>query len=138
MKRNTQRLCLIAAGLLGATAVALGAFHAHGMAEMLAAAGLSGELLQRRLDNMETGVRYQSFHALALLGLAALLHQTQSRLLGWVAAGFVVGTVLFSGSLYAIVFTGRTWFGMVAPLGGLTLIVSWAALALASTKRETE
>lgn len=135
MTKNTQRLCLVAAGLLGATAIALGAFHAHGMAKMLEDAGLSGELLARRLDNIETGVRYQVLHALALLGIAALLQERPSRLLGWIAAGFVLGTLLFSGSLYAIVFTGQTWFGMVAPFGGLTLIVSWAAVAFANVKR---
>ena len=128
MTKNTQRFCLVAAGLLGATAVALGAFHAHGLESLLEGRGLSGELLQRRMDNVESGVRYQMFHALALLGLAALAQDTQSRLLGWIGAGFTLGTFLFSGSLYAIVFTGQTWFGVVAPLGGLMLIVSWAAL----------
>ena len=130
MTKNTQRFCLVAAGLLGATAVALGAFHAHGLEDVLEGRGLSGELIERRMDNVESGVRYQMFHALALLGLAALAQETQSRLLAWIGVGFILGTFLFSGSLYAIVFTGQTWFGMVAPLGGLTMIVSWAALAL--------
>ena len=129
MTKNSQRFCLVAAGVLGATAIALGAFHAHGLESWLERCGLSGELLERRLDNVEAGVRYQLFHALALLGIAALM-QERSRLLNWIAAGFLLGTFLFSGSLYAIVFSGQTWFGMVAPLGGLTLIVSWAALVL--------
>ena len=135
MTKNTQRFCLVAAGLLGATAVALGAFHAHGLEGLLEGRGLSGELLERRMDNVESGVRYQMFHALALLGLAALAQETQSRLLAWIGAGFILGTFLFSGSLYAIVFTGQTWFGVVAPLGGLTLIVSWAALVLKRVQR---
>jgi uncharacterized membrane protein YgdD (TMEM256/DUF423 family) len=130
MTNNTQRFCLIAAGMLGATAIALGAYHAHGLESFLEHRGLSGDLLERRMDNIESGVRYQMYHALALLGLAALSQESQSRLLGWIATGFILGTILFSGSLYAIVFSGRTWFGMVAPLGGLTLIVSWAALIL--------
>ncbi len=128
MTKNTQRFCLVAAGLLGAMAIALGAFHAHGLESWLGRYGLPGELLERRMDNVESGVRYQMFHALALLGLAALRQESKSRLLGWIAAGFMLGTFFFSGSLYAIVFTGQTWFGMVAPLGGLTLIVSWAGL----------
>ncbi len=130
MTKNTQRFCLVAAGLLGALAMALGAFHAHGLESFLEGRGLSGVLLARRMNNVESGVRYQMFHALALLGLAALMQESKSRLLGWIAAGFMLGTFLFSGSLYAIVFSGQTWFGMVAPLGGLTLIVSWAALTL--------
>ncbi len=128
MTKNTQRFCLVAAGLLGAMAIALGAFHAHGLESWLGRYGLPSELLERRMDNVESGVRYQMFHALALLGLAALMRESKSRLLGCIAAGFMLGTFLFSGSLYAIVFSGQTWFGMVAPLGGLTLIVSWAAL----------
>ena len=128
MTTNTRRFCLVAAGLLGAMAIALGAFHAHGLESWLESCGLSNELIERRMDNVGSGVRYQMFHALALLGLAALMQKSKSRLLGWIAAGFMLGTFLFSGSLYAIVFTGQTWFGMVAPLGGLTLIVSWAAL----------
>ena len=130
MTKNLQRFCLIAAGLLGATAIALGAYHAHGLESFLEGYGLPGDVLERRMDNVESGVRYQMYHALALLGLASLLKESHNRLLGWIAAGFVLGTFLFSGSLYAIVFTGQTWFGAVAPLGGLTLIVSWAALVL--------
>ena len=138
MIRNirTQRFCLIAAGLLGAVAVALGAFHAHGLEAYLAETGMAPETVARRLENCEAGVRYQMFGALALLGVGALCSSRPVSM--GIPIGFVVGTFLFSGSLYGIVFLGKTWLGAVAPIGGGTLIGTWFWLALSTWKQTQE
>jgi uncharacterized membrane protein YgdD (TMEM256/DUF423 family) len=104
-------------GFLG---VALGAFGAH---------GLRGRLTPGDLAIFETGVRYQMYHALALLLLALFLSRNTSGaayLSGW---AFSAGIVVFSGSLYLMVLTGQRWLGAVTPLGGLAFLVGWAALA---------
>ena len=107
-------------GFLG---VALGAFGAH---------GLRGRLTPAELATFETGVRYQMYHALALLLLALLMSRNGSgaaSLSGW---GFSAGILIFSGSLYLMVLTGQRWLGAVTPLGGLAFLVGWAALAVAA------
>ena len=127
---KTLRFCLIAAGLLGSSAVALGAFHAHGMRAYLEDTGLEPELVIQRLDNCATGVRYQMYGALALLGVGAVAAVKPTSLL--LPGGLVVGTLLFSGSLYGIVFLGKTWLGAVAPIGGAVLILAWLAVAISA------
>ncbi|MCJ7630080.1 MAG: DUF423 domain-containing protein [Longimicrobiales bacterium] len=111
-------------GILGATfgflGVALGAFGAH---------ALKGRLTPADLAIFETGVRYQMYHALALLLVAGFLARGgggASSMAGW---GFTAGITLFSGSLYLMVLTGERWLGAVTPPGGLALLVGWAALA---------
>lgn len=114
-----MRLFGILGGAFGFLAVALGAFAAH---------GLRGRLTPADLAIFETGVRYQMYHALALLLVAALL----ARGPGWAASlagwGFTTGIMVFSGSLYLMVFTGQRWLGAVTPIGGLAFLVGWAAL----------
>ena len=107
-------------------AVALGAFGAH---------ALRGRLVPDMLAVFEIGVRYQMYHALALLavgGIAARWGGSAAVAAGWL---FVAGTVLFSGSLYALAFTGQRWLGAVTPVGGAALLVGWAALAWAAWAR---
>ena len=105
--------------------VAAGAFGAHALEARLPA-GL--------LAVYETGVRYELVHALALLfvGLAA----ERWPAAGWEKAGwmFVAGTVLFSGSLYALAFTGVRALGAVTPLGGLCFLLGWTYAILAGTR----
>jgi uncharacterized membrane protein YgdD (TMEM256/DUF423 family) len=113
--------------LLGASAgfigVALGAFGAH---------GLRNRLSPEMLAVFETGVRYQMYHAFAILivALAAV------RLDGWLirSAGwlFTAGIVLFSGSLYALAASGVTVLGIITPIGGLAFLGGWACLILAA------
>ena len=85
-----------------------------------------------RLETFETGVRYQMYHALALLltGLAlnAYPNKTPGILAGWL---FLLGTLLFSGSLYLLVATGKRLWGAITPLGGVAFIAAWLCLALA-------
>jgi uncharacterized membrane protein YgdD (TMEM256/DUF423 family) len=109
----------------GAISVILGAFAAH---------SLRGRIDPQSLAAFETGVRYQMFHALALLGvgLASARWGAQSALgareiaiAGWL---FLAGTVLFSGSLYLLAATGARWLGAVTPAGGLAFIAGWVVL----------
>lgn len=120
-----SQLFLIVAAFLGATAVMLGAFAAH---------GLKSKLSESLLSAFETGVTYQFYHTLALLVLALWLKQTTS---GWfVASGYlwVAGVILFSGSLYALALTGIKWFGPITPLGGLLFIAGWISLLIGAIK----
>lgn len=108
--------------LSGAVAVALGAFGAH---------GLRRRLTSEAMVTFETGVRYQMYHAFALIAAANAGGQAAAAGLvsaaGWL---FVIGTVLFSGSLYALVLTQKRWLGAVTPFGGLAFIAGWVCLAL--------
>lgn len=104
-------------------AVAAGAFGAHALR-----ARLSPELL----GAFETGARYQMYHALALLAVGWAAVQWPGplpRAAGWL---FVLGTVLFSGSLYALALSGARWLGAVTPLGGVAFLAGWVCLALAA------
>jgi len=113
------RFALIFGGVAGSTAVVLGAFAAH---------GLEKRLDRQALDWIETGVRYQMWHALALLGAAALMAWKPGPALSVAAIAWAAGIVLFSGALYALAFTGARGFAHVAPFGGLAFIAGWAAL----------
>lgn len=108
----------------GFLAVAAGAFGAH---------GLEGKLEPRRLANFGTAATYQMYHALALLAVGLLAASGRP---GWAVSvagwGFLVGTLVFSGSLYALALSGERWLGMITPIGGLAFLVGWAALAVAA------
>ena len=118
-----DRNFLLFGAVFGFLGVAFGAFGAH---------ALRARLSPDMLAVFETGVRYQMYHALALLLVAAII----PRLGGWlvVAAGwlFTAGIVLFSGSLYLLALTGVTVLGAVTPVGGLAFLAGWACLAIAA------
>ena len=104
-------------------AVAAGAFGAHALRSRIG----PGELAI-----FETAARYQMYHALGLLGVAWATVRwpgTMPQLAGWL---FVIGTLLFSGSLYALALTGARWLGAVTPLGGAAFLGGWILLALAA------
>ena len=124
----SARLILQLAALLGGLTVAIGAFGAHGLRPMLEASG--------RFDTFETAVRYQFYHALALLavGVLAVARPELRGPLGTTAWLWLGGVVFFSGSLYALCFSGITKFGAVAPIGGLLLIAGWVRLLLLVSK----
>ena len=118
------RLFVFCAALFGGSGVALGAFAAHGLKTRLAA---------EQLAVLQTGVHYQMLHALALLAVALLALQRPQRLL-WLAGGFFIGGVLlFSGSLYLMVLAGLK-LGLVTPVGGVSFLLGWGALALSAFK----
>jgi uncharacterized membrane protein YgdD (TMEM256/DUF423 family) len=117
------RIFFILGALSGLISVALGAFGAHTLR-----ARLSSDLL----SIFENGVRYQMYHALALLVTAWAVTRWSpsfSIAAGWL---FVAGTVIFSGSLYALSLSGVRWLGAITPLGGVAFIVGWLCLALAA------
>lgn len=123
---TVDRLFVALGAISGGLGVALGAFGAH---------GLRSRLTADLLSTFETGVRYQMYHALALLLVAWAATRWPGTLTtgaGWL---FVTGTVIFSGSLYLLAFTGARWLGTITPLGGVAFIAGWACLALAALRR---
>jgi uncharacterized membrane protein YgdD (TMEM256/DUF423 family) len=119
--RSSLSFLSFAAGILGLTGVALGAFGAHGLKTTLEATG--------GLENWKTAVFYQLVHAVALLALASRT-EIAGRVIGrW----WVIGVVLFSGSLYALALGAPAKFiWPVTPLGGLALLLGWARLTWAA------
>jgi uncharacterized membrane protein YgdD (TMEM256/DUF423 family) len=119
------RFWLAAGAISAGLAVAAGAFGAHALRARLSPADLA---------TFETGARYQMYHALALIAVAWAAERAPSSaatLAGWC---FVVGTVLFSGSLYLLALSGVRWLGVITPLGGVAFLAGWAALATAAMR----
>ena len=114
--------------LAALAAVMLGAFGAHALKETLVAAEM--------LDVWNTAVDYHIWHALALI-LCAVFPGT-GRFVRIAVALFAVGILLFSGSLYWLALGGPGWLGPITPLGGLSLMAGWAALAIAFTTAPTD
>jgi uncharacterized membrane protein YgdD (TMEM256/DUF423 family) len=122
---------LLAAAILGLTGVALGAFGAH---------GLKATLLERGMTQAwETAARYHLFHAIAALGAAAWLRGTlasavvaREGAMNWATRLWVIGVVLFSGSLYWLALGGPRWLGPVTPVGGVALMAGWLLVAVAA------
>lgn len=114
---------LTVSGISGFLAVGLGAFGAHGLQARLADAADEA----KRLAWWQTAAQYHLLHALAL-GLVALsiVKAPQARFAGF---AFALGTLLFSGSLYAMALGGPRWLGAVTPLGGLGFLAGWGVLA---------
>ena len=123
---------LFMAGILGASAVAMSAYHAHGLEKYFASRGVADIEIADKLDDVETGLKYQFLHAIALVALAAFIRTCPTTRLGKAAAAlFVVGVLLFSGSLYALALTGNDLFARTAPAGGSALIIGWLLVAIA-------
>lgn len=117
---------ILIGAMLGALSVGIGAFGAHGLKSMLETAG--------RTDTFETAVKYQFYHTFAILLVGLLLQKGENSLLnisGWL---FLAGIIVFSGSLYALCFTGIRWLGAITPIGGVAFIAGWLLLAWAVWK----
>ena len=117
----TQQVFLILSGLLGFLAVAGGAFGAH---------YLKYRLAPESLTIFEVAIRYQLYHVLALIGVVALMSFSPSiwfNLSGWF---FIIGTIIFSGSLYALIISGIKTWGPVTPIGGIILLLGWLSIML--------
>jgi uncharacterized membrane protein YgdD (TMEM256/DUF423 family) len=112
-----QRSTLLLAAFLGALSVSIGAFGAHGLKNILTETG--------RTETFELAVRYQFYHTFAIFFVGLLMFQLKNRLLNFAALFFVLGIIFFSGSLYILSLTGKTWLGAVTPLGGLLFIIGW-------------
>ncbi len=118
------RVLFALGAVLGCLAVALGAFGAH---------ALSTRLAPDRLAIYETGVRYQMYHALALLAAAWACERfgAPAGAAGWT---FLAGIVVFSGTLYALAFGAPRWLGAVTPIGGLCFLAGWLLLAWSAVR----
>jgi len=114
------RSAIVVAGVAGMLAVAAGTFGAH---------GLEGRIDPDLLHTWEIGVRYHAYHAVAILALAGVLERLgrPGRAAVW---AFAIGIVVFSGSLYALALSGRTWLGAITPIGGVSLVVGWVLIAV--------
>jgi uncharacterized membrane protein YgdD (TMEM256/DUF423 family) len=115
MSRDS-RFSLIAGAMLAASGVALGAFGAHALKNVLSSEALGW---------WQTGVQYQMWHAIGLVAIGAA-PEARTRGPAWMLAA---GTLVFSGSLYAMALSEARWLGAVTPLGGVLMIAGWAWLA---------
>ena len=118
------RLFLLIAAIFGGLSVATGAFATH---------ALKASLSARSLLLFEVGTRYQMYHALALLAVGLVAMQIKITPLTLRASGwlFMIGTIIFSGSLYALAMTNIPLIGVITPSGGVALILGWIMFAIA-------
>ncbi len=121
---------ILAAALLGATGVAIGAYHAHGLDKTLSRRLLESAKILKRMDQCATAVRYQMTHALVLLAVGLLSQRVGPRRYRIAGCLTLAGTILFSGGLYLIVFAENAIHWSIVPLGGLCLICGWIALGI--------
>ena len=110
---------IIIGSVMAALAVSIGAFGAH---------GLKSKVSSEDLVIFETGVRYQMYHSLGLILIGILGFHFPSNIIQLPAALFIIGIIIFSGTLYLIPLTGLRWFGAITPIGGTALIAGWVVL----------
>lgn len=124
-----SRFFLISAAISGFFAVVIGAFAAHGLKKILA---------PELLEVAKTGVQYQMYHALVLL-LVGLWLSYRPATVSLKAAGlaFILGILMFSGSLYALALGAPRWFGPITPLGGLCFLVGWLLLLITAWRSQS-
>jgi uncharacterized membrane protein YgdD (TMEM256/DUF423 family) len=123
----TAKTFIVVGAILGGLAVVLGAFGAHGLEDYL--------VEHEQAANYETAVRYQMYHALALVLVGLLAERWPTKTLHLAGWCFVAGVVLFCGALYGIALARISKLGMVAPVGGVLLIAGWVALATSAWRR---
>lgn len=114
---------LAVGSLFGMTGVALGAFGAH---------GLKSRVSEADLAIFETATKYQMYHVAALVLVGFLASKFPSGTITAAGYLFTIGTLVFSGSLYTLVFTGHRWLGAVTPVGGVMLIIGWLLVAISA------
>lgn len=108
--------------------VGMGAFGAH---------GLKAILTPEMMDVYQTGVTYQMWHSLALVGIALMRHQNPaSKLLSWAGWLMFTGIVLFSGSLYLLALTQSSELGRITPIGGVSFLTAWLLISIYSTQKQ--
>jgi len=118
-----SRLAILLGAGNAALAIVFGAFAAH---------GLRSSLSEKMLSVFQTAVDYHIYHALGLILVGLLLVQRPvSRLLKTSVLMMLIGIIVFCGSLYGLSLSGRTWLGMIAPIGGLSFIASWILIVVA-------
>jgi uncharacterized membrane protein YgdD (TMEM256/DUF423 family) len=117
---NKKNILVVGSALAG-LAVALGAFGAHALKELL--------IVNNRADTFELAVRYQFYHSIGIIIIGILLQNFNHRLLRISAVCFIAGIILFSGSLYVLAILNTTKLVLLTPLGGLCFIAGWALFA---------
>ena len=122
---DVDRTLLLIGAVSACIGVGFGAFGAH---------GLKGRLAPEMLAVFETGVRYEMYHAFAILFTALAAPRVDGRLVPRAGWCFTLGTVLFSGSLYVLALTGVTWLGAVTPFGGMLFLTGWLMLVAAALR----
>jgi uncharacterized membrane protein YgdD (TMEM256/DUF423 family) len=133
-----SRRWLTIGALLGALGVALGAYGAHGLGDLLEKRlGYSGDDLHRRMTIFETAVRYQMLHAIALCIVALALDRRDCGCWRFAAWAFLVGVVIFCGLLKVLTFVDPrwNWLGAIVPIGGVSMIVGWVAIAVGALRK---
>ncbi|BBB24744.1 DUF423 domain-containing protein [Amphritea japonica] len=115
----SARFIIVCSAFSGFVSVALGAFGAHMLREQLST---------RLYDVLQTGIQYQMFHTLALLGVGLLVLRKPVKGLSLTAILFSAGIIFFSGSLYVLALSGQHWLGAVTPVGGLLFLAGWLNL----------
>lgn len=124
---SLSRRTIVYAGILGVIGIICGSVCAHGLDNLFLKWEYSPELIEKRLHQFDTGVRYHMIHTVALVAIAALPFGSPT-VRRWVCRLLIGGIILFSGSLYALALTNNTKFGMITPLGGLCWILAWSSL----------
>ncbi|HLR08458.1 MAG TPA: DUF423 domain-containing protein [Bacillota bacterium] len=117
-----MKLFLLLGSVCGFLAVALGAFGAH---------GLEGKISANALATWEKAVNYQMFHTMALIATSLLVEKIQSASVVWAGWLFLIGIIVFSGSLYIYATSGVKAFAMTTPFGGVAFLIGWILLGYA-------
>jgi uncharacterized membrane protein YgdD (TMEM256/DUF423 family) len=120
------KIFLILGSSFAGLAVAIGAFGAHALKSILEGTN--------RMETFETGVKYQFYHALALILLGLLMQKFDHRMFAWAGYSYIAGIILFSGSLYVLSLSGVTIWGAVTPLGGIAFLIGWITLIIGIIK----
>ncbi len=121
-----QKLFLQLGAFLGALTVLIGAFGAHGLKKILTE--------NDKVDVFEKAVKYQAYHTFAILLIGVLLFKLQHKFFDYAGFSFLIGIIIFSGSLYILSITNIKWLGAITPIGGLAMVIGWILLAVAITK----
>jgi uncharacterized membrane protein YgdD (TMEM256/DUF423 family) len=140
MISHRYKFWLLLGAVLGGLAVALGSFGAHGLeihlgktlsAKASVSAAERKDQAERKLDVWETAVRYQMYHALALLAVGWLASRRCGLAIHLAGAALTAGTLVFSGCLYGYVLSDLRWLALSVPIGGVLFIIGWICLAVA-------
>jgi uncharacterized membrane protein YgdD (TMEM256/DUF423 family) len=123
---------LVIGSLLGLLAVVFGAFGAHALELRLEKGHSSASDVHDLLATWDVAARYQMYHALALLAVGLLAVRRCGLAIHLAGSAMTLGTLIFSGCLYALVLTGEKWLGKIVPIGGLMMIVGWICLLIAA------
>jgi uncharacterized membrane protein YgdD (TMEM256/DUF423 family) len=121
-----SKIFLISGSVIAGLGVAIGAFGAHALKAILE--------VNNRLETFETGVKYQFYHALALIIVGLIMQKYESRMFVWAGYSYLIGILIFSGSLYILSLSGISKWGAITPIGGLALILGWIFMIIGLVK----